>query len=118
MSIKPLSCACAVSLAAWLALLPLAAAAQNANDPPTAQRAHTLKSPPQNGKVLGGIQRGTDAAGRSIDHADSATRRGVNNTSERASRPIRHFGESLGRKLPGGNRRGAPPSVGPQGSAP
>ena len=117
MSIQPLSSACAVLIAAWLAL-PMAASAQNANDPPTTQRAHTLKSPPQNNKVLGGIQRGADAAGRSIDHADAATRRGVNNTSERASRPIRNFGESLGRKLPGGHGRSAPPAVGPQGSAP
>ena len=116
MTIKPLLCASA-ALAACLTL-PVPASAQNANDPPTAQRAHTLKSPPQNNKVLGGIQRGSDAAGRSIDHADSATRRGVSNTSERASRPIRNFGESLGRKLPGGHGRSAPPSVGPQGSAP
>jgi cytochrome c556 len=111
------SFASAAVLAACL-VLPAAASAQNANDPPTAQRAHTLKSPPRDSKVLGGIQRGTDAAGRSIDHADAATRRGVNNTSERASRPIRHFGESLGRKLPGGTGRSAPPKVGPQGNAP
>ena len=112
MPIKPLSCACAAALAAWLAL-PMAASAQNANDPPAAQRAHTLKAPPQNGKVLGGIQRGSDAAGRGIDHADSATRRGIGNASERASRPIRNFGESLGRKLPGGQGRSAQPVVGP-----
>ena len=118
MLIKPFSsCAGVAALAAWLAL-PMAASAQNANDPPTAQRAHTLKSPPRDSKVLGGIQRGTDAAGRGIDRADSATRRGVGNTSERASRPVRNFGESLGRKLPGGQGRGGPPSVGPQGSAP
>lgn len=117
MPIKPLSCACAAALAAWLAL-PMAASAQNANDPPAAQRAHTLKAPPQNGKVLGGIQRGSDAAGPSIDHADSATRRGVNNASERASRPVRNFGESLGRKLPGGQGRSAQPAAGPQGNAP
>jgi hypothetical protein len=117
MSIKPLSCACAAALAAWF-VLPMAASAQNANDPPTAQRAHTLKAPPQNGKVLGGIQRGSEAAGRSIDHADSATRRGIGNASERASRPVRNFGESLGRKLPGGRGRSAQPAVGPQGTAP
>jgi hypothetical protein len=117
MSIKPLSCACAAALAAWF-VLPMAASAQNANDPPTAQRAHTLKAPPQNGKVLGGIQRGSEATGRSIDHADSATRRGVGNASERASRPVRNFGESLGRKLPGGRGRSAQPAVGPQGTAP
>ncbi|OUM01545.1 hypothetical protein [Variovorax sp. JS1663] len=117
MSIPSLTFASAAVLAACLAL-PSAASAQNANEPPTTQRAHTLKSPPRDSKVLGGIQRGTDAAGRSIDHADSATRRGVNNTSERASRPIRNFGESLGRKLPGGSGRSSQPNVGPQGSAP
>ena len=94
------------------------ASAQNANDPPTTQRAHTLKSPPRDSKVLGGVQRGTDAAGRGIDHADAATRRGVNNTSDRASRAVRNLGGSPGRKLPGGTGRSAPPKVGPQGSAP
>ena len=54
MSIKSLSCACTAALAACLAL-PMAASAQNANVPPTAQRAHTLKAPQQNGKVLGGL---------------------------------------------------------------
>ncbi|VTU14878.1 hypothetical protein H6CHR_00045 [Variovorax sp. PBL-H6] len=117
MPIKHCTYACAAALAAWLAL-PTTASAQNGNDPPAAQRAHTLKPPPQNGKVLGGIHRGSDAAGRGIDHADSATRRGIGNASERASRPIRNLGESLGRKLPGGQGRGAQPSVGPQGTAP
>ena len=117
MSIHTLNLASAAVLAACLAL-PMTASAQNANDPPTTRRAHTLKSPPRDNKVIGGIQRGTDAAGRGIDRADSATRRGVNNASERASRPIRNFGESLGRKLPGGSGRSAPPNVGPQGSAP
>ena len=115
MSIKAVSCACA--LAAWLAV-PTTASAEDANDPPTVRRAQTLKSPPRNNKVLGGIERGTDAAGRGIDRADSATRRGVDNASERASRPIRNFGESLGRKLPGGQGRSGPPPVGPQGSSP
>ena len=112
------SCAFAAVLAAGLSLPP-AASAQNDTDPSTATRhAPAHKPPPQNNKVLGGIQRGTDTAGRSIEHADASARRGVNNASERASRPVRNFGESLGRKLPGGSGGGAQPAVGPQGSAP
>ena len=59
----------------------------------------TLKSPPRDNKVIGGIERGAHAAGRGIDRAGSATERGVNNVSERASRPVRRVGESFGRKL-------------------
>ncbi|WP_077000049.1 hypothetical protein [Variovorax sp. KK3] len=116
---KPLRCATAAVFAACLAL-PLAASAQNANHPPTAhQRADTLKSPPRDSKVIGGMQRGTDAAGRGIDRADDAARRGISSGSERASRPIRNFGESLGRKLPGGGQgHGAAPAVGPQSTSP
>ncbi|GAA4343183.1 hypothetical protein GCM10023165_25380 [Variovorax defluvii] len=118
LNLKPMTASTAAAVFVVCLALPHAASAQNANNPPTTQPARTLKPPPRDNKVLGGIQRGTDAAGRSIDHADAATRRGVSNTSERASRPIRNFGESLGRKLPGGTGHGAPPKVGPQGNAP
>jgi hypothetical protein len=108
-----------VSMAAALWLPAGAAQAQSADNPPKAQRAHTLKSPSRSGKVVGSVQRGTNAAGRGIDHADAATRRGVNNVSEKASRPVRRVGEAFGRKLsPGSSGRAAPPSVGPQGNAP
>jgi hypothetical protein len=105
---------------AALLLLPAAAVhAQSADNPPKAQRAHTLKAPPRNSKVVSGVQRGTNAAGRGIDRADAATRRGVNNVSARASRPVRNVGEAFGRKLaPGSSGRAAPPPVGPQGNAP
>ncbi|SCK06253.1 hypothetical protein VAR608DRAFT_0041 [Variovorax sp. HW608] len=69
-------------------------------------------------KVLGGIERGANATGRGIERGADATRRGVNNTAERASAPVRRWGESLGRKLPHGSNHAAPPTVGPQGSAP
>lgn len=105
----------ALALAAMLAL-PAAASAQGADNPPKAQRASTLKSPPRDNKVIGGVERGANAAGRGIDRAGSATERGVNNVSERASRPVRRVGEAFGRKLGGGDA--APPPVGPQGSAP
>ncbi|MBB1604120.1 hypothetical protein [Variovorax sp. UMC13] len=96
--------------------LPAAAQAQNADNPPRAQRAQTLKTPPppRDGTVLGSAKRGADAAGRGVDRAEGATRRGVDNVSERASRAVRRAGESLGRKLPGGTRHPAPPPVGPQ----
>ena len=101
---------CSASLAAAMAaalLLPAAAQAQSADNPPKAQRAHTLKQPSRSGKVVGS------------DRADAATRRGVNNVSEKASRPVRNVGEAFGRKLsPGSSGRAAPPPVGPQGNAP
>lgn len=111
MTLRPrLRLAAAASLAA-LMLLPAASV--------QAQRAHTLKSPPRDSKVIGGVQRGTNAAGRGIDRADDATRRGVDKVSQRASRPVRNVGEAFGRKLaPGSSGRAAPPPVGPQGNAP
>ena len=110
------SLAVAMAAALWL---PVAAQAQSADNPPKAQRAHTLKQPARGGKVVGSVQRGTNAAGRGIDRADAATRRGVNNVFEKASRPVRNVGEAFGRKLsPGSSGRAAPPPVGPQGSAP
>lgn len=117
MPIEPRSQAFAavLTLAAMLAL-PFAASAQSADNPPEARHASTLKSPPRDNKVIGGIERGAHAAGRGIDRAGSATERSVNNVSERASRPVRRVGESFGRKLGGGHA--APPPVGPQGSAP
>lgn len=105
-----------VALGAALAL-PAFASAQSADDPPKAQRAHTLKAPPHGSKVLGGVERGTDAAGRGIERADNATRRGVDHTAERASRPVRRVGEALGRRL-GARGPSSPPAVGPQGNQP
>lgn len=105
----------ALMFAAVLAL-PAGASAQSADNPPKGQRANTLKTPPRDNKVLGGIERGADATGRGIDRAGSATERGVNNASERASRPVRRVGEAFGRKLGGGHA--APPPVGPQSGAP
>lgn len=109
-----------LALSAVLALwLPMGAQAQSADNPPNAQRAHTLKAPARNGTVVGSVQRGTNAAGRGVNRADAATRRGVNNVSEKASRPVRNVGEAFGRKLsPGSTGRARPPAVGPQGNAP
>jgi hypothetical protein len=109
-----------IAMSAALALCwPFTAQAQSADNPPQAQRAHTIKSPSRSGTVVGGVQRGTNAAGRGVDRADAATRRGVNNVSEKASRPVRNVGEAFGRKLsPGSSGRARPPSVGPQGNAP
>ena len=99
--------------------LPATAQAQSADNPPQAQRAHTIKAPARNGKVVGSVQRGTNAAGRGVNRADAATRRGVSNVSEKANRPVRNVGEAFGRKLsPGSSGRAAPPPVGPQGNAP
>jgi hypothetical protein len=110
------SLAMAAAFALWL---PVGAQAQSADNPPKAQRAHTLKAPARNGTVVGSVERGTDAAGRGVNRADAATRRGVNNVSEKASRPVRNVGEAFGRKLsPGSSGRARPPAVGPQGSAP
>ncbi|MBO9514074.1 MAG: hypothetical protein J7549_08160 [Variovorax sp.] len=97
---KLLACAC-FALAASGLLLPSAVLAATDN------------------KVLGGIERGANATGRGIERGADATRRGVNHTAERASAPVRRWGESLGRKLPAtGGRHAAAPAVGPQGSAP
>lgn len=110
--------ALAALISAALAL-PLAAQAQSSDNPPQAERARTLKSPSRKGKVVGGMQRGTDAAGRGIDRGDAAARRGISRGSESASRPVRRVGEAFGRKLaPGSSGRAAPPPVGPQGNAP
>lgn len=110
------SLAVAMAAALWL---PAGAQAQSAENPPKAQRAHTLKSPSRKGTVVGSVERGTDAAGRSVNRADAATRRGVNNVSEKASRPVRNVGEAIGRRLsPGSSGRTAPPATGPQGNAP
>ena len=109
----------ALAAAAFLLLPTAVVHAQSADNPPRAQRAHTLKAPPRDSKVVSSVQRGTNAAGRGIDRADNATRRGVNNVSARASRPVRNVGEAFGRKLaPGSSGRAAPPPVGPQGNAP
>lgn len=113
---KP-ACAALLALAAALAM-PSGASAQSADNPPKAQRAHTLKSPPRNNKVLSGVERGADATGRGIDRAGQATERGVNNVSERASRPVRNLGERIGRKLGSTGGHAGAPTVGPQGNSP
>ncbi|MDA7419121.1 hypothetical protein PGB34_22340 [Xenophilus arseniciresistens] len=85
-------------LAAAFALggLPLQAAAQSIQRP---QRAATLPQPSTDGPVLGGIKKGTDAAGRGVDRAGDATLSGVNRAADSASRPVRKFGNWLGDKL-------------------
>ena len=97
-----------------------AAVAQSADSPPTARHSHSATKPAaHNSKVLSGIERGTDAAGHGIERGASATRHGVDNTAERASAPVRRWGEALGRKItPHGANYAAAPSYGPQGSAP
>ncbi|MDL9999255.1 hypothetical protein QTI24_11620 [Variovorax sp. J22P240] len=81
--------------------------------------AHAATHNTHDSKVLGGIERGADATGRGIERAGSATRRGVDTTAERASAPVRRWGESLGRKLsPHAGARPSAPAVGPQGNAP
>jgi|GEM_PF-379926 len=106
--------------AAAAMLLAAPVQAQTANDPPQTRPAQTIPKPqPRDSKVLGGMQRGTDAAGRGMDRAGDATQRGVNKASEAASRPVRNVGEAFGRKLaPGSSGRATPPPVGPQGNAP
>lgn len=91
-----------LATALCFALLALPAAAQPGQEP---QRAQTFPQPSTGGKVLGGMKKGTDAAGRGMDRAGSATLNGVNRASESASRPIRNFGEWLGGKLPQGPAR-------------
>src|SRR3954467_3595605 len=110
------SCALAAVLAAGLSL-PFAASAQNDADPAT-RHAPAHKPPPQSNKVLGGIQRGTDTAGRSIEHADASARRGVNSASERACRRGPTLGEPWGGRRPGAWGGGAHPAGGPRGGAP
>ena len=106
-----------IALAALLMAGAAAAQAPNTDTKPAPSRpAQTIKPVPKN-KVGDSIQHGTDAAGRSIARADSATRDGINRGSEAASRPVRNLGDSLGRKLGLGPTRSAPP-VGPQGQQP
>lgn len=105
-----------VALAALLMAAAAAAQAPDPDKPAPSHPAHTIKPAPKN-KVGDSIQHGTDSAGRSIAHADSATRNGINRGSEAASRPVRNLGDSLGRKLGLGPARSAPP-VGPQGQQP
>ena len=105
------------SLAALL-LAGAASAQTPSTDKPAASRpAQTLKPAPKN-KVTDSIQHGTDTAGRSISHADSAARSGINRGSEAASRPVRNLGDSLGRKLGLGPAHPGQPAVGPQGQQP
>lgn len=106
-------------------MLGAAGAAAWAQDPAVAaeqpRAAQTLKKPATDGKVLGGVQRGTDAAGRGIDRAGDAALGGVNRASESASRPIRRAGDWLGGKLergPGGGRARTDAAAGPQGNGP
>ena len=88
----------ATTLAAALSLAALAlpAGAQPTQQP---ERAQSIPHASTDGKVLGGMKKGTDAAGRGMDRAADATLNGVNKASESASRPIRRFGEWLGGKL-------------------
>lgn len=105
------------TIVAALAMCAGTAAAQSSTDKPAPSRpAQTIKPVPQN-RVSNSIQHGTDTAGRSIAHADSAARNGINRGSEAASRPVRNLGDSLGRKLGLGPARSAP-AVGPQGESP
>lgn len=104
-------------VAAALATSGAVLAQTNANNPPETRPAQTLKQP--HNRATSGVQRGTDAAARGIDHADHSARRGIARGSEAASRPVRNVGEAFGRKLsPGSSGRTAPPPVGPQGNAP
>ncbi|WP_286657801.1 hypothetical protein [Variovorax fucosicus] len=99
---------------AWMAALVLSPlAAQAADD-------HARPAPAgSQSKPLQSVKRGTDAAGRSINRADHAARRGIATGSERASAGPRRVGEAFGRKLaPGSSGRAAPPPVGPQGNPP
>ncbi|MDM0075356.1 hypothetical protein QTH90_13230 [Variovorax sp. J2P1-59] len=81
--------------------------------------AHAATGNTHDSKVLGGIERGADATGRGIERAGNATRRGVDTTAERASAPVRRWGESLGRKLsPHSGARPSAPAIGPQGNTP
>ena len=97
----------ACALAGAIAALPISAQA--------AESRATVKD----SKVLNGIERGTDPAGRGIERGADATRRGVDHTAERASAPVRRWGEALGRKItPKGSHKSSSPAVGPQGNSP
>ena len=96
---RPGLAATTVAAAFFFIAFALPASAQPTQE---SQRAQTLPHPSTDGKVLGGMKKGTDAAGRGIDRAGDATLSGVNRASESASRPIRNFGEWLGGKLPKG----------------
>jgi hypothetical protein len=103
--------------------LPCAALAQETSEaaPRASTHSHATAKPATHSgnKVLDGIGRGTDAAGRGIAQGSDATRRGVDHTAERASAPVRRWGEALGRKIsPYGASHAAAPSTGPQASAP
>lgn len=106
----------ATTLAVALSLSALAvpAAAQPTQQP---DRAQTIPHASTNGKVLGGVKKGTDAAGRGMDRAGDATLSGVNKASESASRPVRKFGEWLGTKLERGPGGGASASSRKKGAA-
>ena len=107
------------TLAACMIVSTAVAHAQSADNPPESQRAHTLQSPPRSSRVVSSVERGTHAAGRGVNRADAATRRGVASVSEKASRPVRRIGDAIGRRLgPGPHHAGAAPAVGPQGNAP
>jgi len=103
--------------------VPCAALAQDSSEaaPKASSHSHAAAKPATHSgnRVLDGIGRGTDAAGRGIAHGADATRRGVDHTAERASAPVRRWGEALGRKIsPYGASHAAAPSTGPQASAP
>lgn len=88
--------ALSTSALALAGLLPLHTSAQPAQP---SDRANTIPQPSTDGKVLGGIKKGTDAAGRGVDRAGDATLNGVNRAADSASRPVRNFGNWLGDKL-------------------
>ena len=99
--------------------LPCAALAQGSSEPAPKSGTYSHATTTHGNKVLDGIGRGTDAAGRGIEHGAGATRRGVDHTAERASAPVRRWGEALGRKIsPYGASHSTAPSTGPQASAP
>ncbi|MDM0046724.1 hypothetical protein QTH91_19695 [Variovorax dokdonensis] len=106
------------STAVLAALAGTAAAQANVdlNKPAPSQRAHTIQQPPAN-SVSNGIQRGTNAAGRGVAKADHATRSGIAQGSAAASRPVRGWGDSLGRKL-GLGTADSGPAKGPQSEMP
>ena len=105
------------------ALVPLAVAGAavaqthvDLNKPAPSQRGNTVQQVPSN-SVGNSIQRGTNAAGRGIAKADGATRSGIAKGSAAATRPVRGWGDSLGRKL-GLGGGGAAPARGPHSEAP
>jgi len=101
----PLKTTTSFRLAAAGVLLSLAAGAALAQatsadpkQPAPSRPANTLKQPAPN-RVSNSIQHGTHVAGQSIANADAASRRGIAKGSEAAARPVRNFGDSIGRKL-------------------